>query len=62
MKEAHEIKHGMTLGDGFVVESVYMALGSVPRHYFATGWAYGVRLTLSKRHLGVWSSKVTVKG
>lgn len=61
-KEAQEIKHGDTLADGFVVESVYMAIGSAPRSYFATGWRYGVRLRLSRQYLGKFGHKLTVKG
>jgi hypothetical protein len=59
-KEAQEIKAGMTLADGFVVESVYMAIGSAPRSYFATGLRYGC--VPSKQYLGKFGHKLNVKG
>lgn len=58
-KEAQEIRTGMVLGDGFVVDSVYMAIGSAPRSYFATGRLYGI--VPDKRYLGPFGHKLTVK-
>jgi len=61
-KEAQEIWHGDVLGDGFVVESIYMPLGSAPHVYFAMGYPYGIRTRLCKQHLGRFGRKLTVKG
>ena len=58
-KEAQEIRTGMVLGDGFVVDSVYMALGSIPRSYFAKGRSCGV--VKSSRYLGPFGYKTTVR-
>lgn len=58
-KEAQEIRTGDVLGDGFVVESVYMSIGSAPRSYFATGRRYG--FVPSKQYLGSFGYKLSVK-
>ncbi len=61
-KEAQEIRAGMVLGDGFVVDSVYMAIGSIPRTYFAKGSPYGIKVKkLSSRYLGPFGHKITVR-
>lgn len=62
-KEAQEIRHGMVLGDGFLVDSVYMAIGSAPRCHFALGYPYGIKtMKLSIRYLGPFGHKLSVKG
>lgn len=57
--EAQDIRPGMVLGDGFVVESVYMAIGSIPRSHFAKGKAYGV--IPGTAYLGPVGHKLTVR-
>lgn len=59
-KEAQEIRAGMVLADGFVVESVYMPIGSKPGTYFATGLRYGC--VPSKQALGKFGHKLNIKG
>jgi len=58
-KEAQEIKSGDVLGDGFVVDGVYMTMGAKPRHYWATGLRWG--FSPSRQHLGTFGHKLTVK-
>lgn len=58
-KEAQSIRTGDVLGDGFVVESVFMSIGSIPHVYFAKGKAYGV--VPGTQYLGPFGYKLSVK-
>lgn len=59
-KEAQSIVVGDILGDGFVIDSVYMAIGSAPRTYFATGRAYGF-IPNKAKYLGPFGHKLSVR-